>query len=166
MRVYKGKTVIYMLGGALGLMFLILHFWFSGKTKLYRKLNERLDEDIKLVSALREEAQKFSVGEMKRRILPPDFSLFSYVEGKAREAGLNVRSITPSGGESKGSVREVSVILASEEADFTSLVKFLENIEKGSEYNLRITKCNVERSFKNPGLIDAKIEITAFQREK
>lgn len=166
MNVRDKKIVIYVGMSLIIFSLFVLHFSITHKAVLYKNLSEKLKKDLKVVSALAEEAQKYSIEAVKERLLPPNFSLFSYVESKAREAGLTVRSINPSSGKSKGSVKEVSVVLTSKETPFISVVRFLHSIENDSEYYLKIEKCTIKRSFKNPDLLDVKMEMTAFQREK
>jgi len=95
---------------------------------------------------------------------PANFSLYSYTEKKAREAGVrsNVKSIQPARGMSAGTFEETTADLQLEKITLRQLVQFLYQADSPAEA-VRIRKLSVRKSMENPEYLTATVQLITFQ---
>jgi len=123
-----------------------------------------LSELLPLSSEYRLLAQK---KETVNRILkqrPPNFTLFSYLEGKAAEAGLagRIKSISPLGALVSGDFEEVTVNVRLEKVTLKQLTDFLYLSESRPNLIL-VRKMDVTKAKDDPEYLNAVLHVATYQ---
>lgn len=95
---------------------------------------------------------------------PPDFTLFSYLDKKAADAGVkrNIKSINPIKGLSNGAYEESIVEIKLEKVTFKQLSNFLYAAESGQDL-IVARKVNALKAKDNPDYIDVLIQFVTIQ---
>ena len=95
---------------------------------------------------------------------PPNFTLYSFVERKAREAGVrgNVKSINPSRGMSAGSYEETMADVSLEKITTRQLVQFLYHADSPRDA-VRIRKLTVRKSMESPEYLTVTVQLATYQ---
>jgi len=95
---------------------------------------------------------------------PPNFTLYSFVERKAREAGVrgNIKSINPSRGMSAGSYEETMADVSLEKITTRQLVQFLYLADSPRDA-VRIRKLTVRKSMESPEYLTATVQLATYQ---
>jgi type II secretory pathway component PulM len=95
---------------------------------------------------------------------PPAFTLYSFVERKAREAGVrgNIKAINPSRGMSAGSYEETMADVSLEKITTRQLVQFLYLTDSPRDA-VRIRKLTVRKSMESPDYITATVQLATYQ---
>jgi len=159
------KRKIFTFGGAVTLLLLIgTNVILRSKISIYRNLYNRTLNDLDTIKILAKEAEELG-GFSREGILPPNFSLFSYVEEIARNSDIVLDSINPLSTEEKGSVRTISISVSAKEVPPDSLMRFLYGLEYDSQYGLKIERLHIKTSFKDKTRVDLKMDISAIQKK-
>jgi type II secretory pathway component PulM len=163
---------LYILAGAgiaiatLLVQFAIVPFWedrdrvargIETQEKILNEMNTQLTEYRLL---------KRDTDALQRAIesRPPAFTLYSFVERKAREAGVrgNIKAINPSRGMSAGSYEETMADVSLEKITTRQLVQFLYLADSPRDA-VRIRKLTVRKSMESPDYITATIQLATYQ---
>jgi general secretion pathway protein M len=162
----------YILAGAgiaiaiLLVQFAIVPFWedrervakaIETQEKILNEMNTQLTEYRLL---------KRDMDSLQRAVesRPPNFTLYSFVERKAREAGVrgNIKSINPSRGMSAGSYEETMADVSLEKITTRQLVQFLYLADSPRDA-VRIRKLTVRKSMESPEYLTATVQLAAYQ---
>ena len=166
------REKLYILAGAgiavtiLLVQFAIVPFWedrervakaVESQEKILKEMNTQLTEYRLL---------KRDTDSLQRAVesRPPSFTLYSFVERKAREAGVrgNIKSINPSRGMSAGSYEETMADVSLEKITTRQLVQFLYLAD--SPYDaVRIRKLTVRKSVESPEYLTATVQLATYQ---
>ncbi len=169
----KDRTVLAAALAVLLVFFiarLALFPYLDARKKLDRSIqaNEKL---LKEMVVLGSEYQVLHKGmeDIQKGILrrTPDFTLFSYLEKKAGDAGLrsNIKHMNPSRTPISGAYEEASVDIKLETITLGQLVKFLSNVESPEEV-VRIKKLSVKKSPDNPEYLSVLVQVVTYQQAK
>ncbi len=95
---------------------------------------------------------------------PPNFTLYSFVERKAREAGVrgNIKAIQPSRGLSTGSLEEATADVSLEKITTRQLVRFLYFADSPRDA-VRIRKIAVRKSMESPEYLTVTVQLATYQ---
>jgi len=95
---------------------------------------------------------------------PPNFTLYAFVEQKAREAGVrpNVKAINPSRGMSSGTYEEAMADVTLEKITLRQLVQFLYHADSPRDA-VRVRKLTVRKSMESPEYLAATVQLTTYQ---
>ncbi len=95
---------------------------------------------------------------------PPNFTLYSFVERKAREAGVrgNIKSINPSRGMGAGSYEETMADVSLEKITTRQLVQFLYHADSPRDA-VRIRKLTVRKSMESPEYLTVTVQLATYQ---
>lgn len=161
---FERKNILFLSGAVLLLLLAGINLALRGKVKTYKNLYLRAAEDLKAVQEMSDEVRRLG-GFDREGFLPPDLSLFSYIEEIARNSDILLDSVTPLSSDERGSVRNISVSISAREVPMDSLVKFLYGIEYDSRYFLRVDRLHIKQSFKDRTKLDLKMDISAVQKK-
>lgn len=166
------REKLYVLGGSGALLvallaqFAILPFWedrqrvgkaVESQEKILREINGQAAEYLVLkrdVDAIQ--------GVLSSR--PPNFTLYSFVERKAREAGMraNVKTINPSKGMPMGAFEEAIADVGLEKLTLRQLVQFLYLAESPRDA-VRVRKLSVRKSAESPEYLTVTVQLATYQ---
>jgi general secretion pathway protein M len=166
------REKLYILAGAgiaiviLLIQFVILPFWeererlaraVEAQEKSLKEMNTQLAE----YRLLRRDMDTLQRAVASR---PPNFTLYSFVERKAREAGVrgNVKAINPSRGMSAGSFEETIADVSLERITTRQLVQFLYHADSPRDA-VRIRKLTVRKSMESPEYLTATVQLATYQ---
>jgi general secretion pathway protein M len=166
------REKLYILAGAglaiaiLLVQFAILPFWeerervaraVEAQEKILKEMNTQLAE----YRLLRRDMDALQRAVASR---PPNFTLYSFVERKAREAGVrgNVKAINPSRGMSAGSFEETMADVSLEKITTRQLVQFLYHADSPRDA-VRIRKLTVRKSMESPEYLTATVQLATYQ---
>ena len=146
--------------------FLIFPF-FEAKRKIQRGVSAKedgLNEIIKLSSEYnryRRSSQGIQQVIAKRR---KGFTLFSFLENKAGEAGIKtyIKYMKPSISSGTGPYKESLVEMKLEEITLQNLIGYLYRIESQNKV-VRIKRMSIKENKKKSGHLDAILQIVTFQ---
>jgi type II secretory pathway component PulM len=95
---------------------------------------------------------------------PSNFTLYTFVERKAREAGVrpNVKAINPSRGVSAGTYEETLADVSLEKITLRQLVQFLYQADSPHDA-VRIRKLTVRKSLESPEYLSATVQLATYQ---
>ena len=161
-----------ILGGAgivlaiLLVQFAILPFW-EEKARVARALDAQekvLEEMNAELAEYRLIRRDMDVIQQAMASRPPDFTLYGFVERKARESGVrqNVRAINPSRGASAGSYEEALADVSLEKITLRQLVQFLYKADSPRDA-VRIRKLTVRKSTESPEYLTATVQLATYQ---
>ncbi len=96
-----------------------------------------------------------------------DFTLFSYLEKRAGDAGIrsNVKHMHPSRGPVSGSFEESCVEVKLEKVTLKQLVTFLSAVESPADV-VRVKRLSVKKGSGNPEYLAALIQVVTYQPSK
>jgi len=163
---------LIVLGGAgvvvavLLVQFVILPFWeertrvakaLEAQEKLLGEMHAQL-ADYRLIKRDMDVIQRALASR------PPGFTLYGFVDRKAREAGVrsNVRAINPSRGVSAGAYEEVLADVSLERVTLRQLVQFLHKADSPRDA-VRIRKLTVRKSLESPEYLTATVQLASYQ---
>jgi general secretion pathway protein M len=166
------REKLYILVGAgiaiviLLVQFAILPFWeerervargVEAQEKILKEMNTQLAE----YRLLRRDMDTLQKAVASR---PPNFTLYSFVERKAREAGVrgNVKAINPSRGISAGTFEETIADVSLERITTRQLVQFLYHADSPRDA-VRIRKLTVRKSMESPEYLTATVQLATYQ---
>ncbi len=159
------KKKLLLIGGSVFfLVVLLTNIILRSKISIYKSLYARSMEDLNTMKILAKEAEELG-GFYEEGFLPPDVSLFSYIEEVARNSDIVLESITPLSTEEKGSVRSISVSISAKDISPDLLVRFLYGLEYDSPYILKIERCQIKTSFRDRTKLDLKTDISGIQKK-
>jgi type II secretory pathway component PulM len=166
------REKLYILAGAgiviviLLVQFAILPFWeekervaraVEAQEKILKEMNTQLAE----YHLLRRDMDTLQRAVASR---PPNFTLYSFVERKARESGVrgNVKAINPSRGMSAWSFEETIADVSLEKITTRQLVQFLYHADSPRDA-VRIRKLTVRKSMESPEYLTATVQLATYQ---
>jgi type II secretory pathway component PulM len=166
------REKLYILAGMgiaaliLLVQFAILPFWeerervakaIDAQEKILREMNAQLTE----YRVLRRDMDTIQRAMASR---PSDFTLYTFVERKAREAGVrpNVKAINPSRGMSAGTYEETMADVSLEKITLRQLVQFLYQADSPRDA-VRIRKLTVRKSLESPEYLTATVQLATYQ---
>jgi general secretion pathway protein M len=166
------REKLYILAGAgiviviLLVQFAILPFWeekervaraVETQEKILKEMNTQLAE----YHLLRRDMDTLQRAVASR---PPNFTLYSFVERKAREAGVrgNIKAINPSRGMSAGTFEETMADVSLEKITTRQLVQFLYHADSPRDA-VRIRKLTVRKSMESPEYLTATVQLATYQ---
>lgn len=166
------REKLYILAGAgiaiviLLVQFAILPFWeerervaraVEAQEKILKEMNTQLAE----YRLLRRDMDTLQRAVASR---PPSFTLYSFVERKAREAGVrgNIKAINPSRGMSAGTFEETIADVSLERITTRQLVQFLYHADSPRDA-VRIRKLTVRKSMESPEYLTATVQLATYQ---
>jgi general secretion pathway protein M len=146
--------------------FAILPFWeekervaraVETQEKILKEMNTQLAE----YHLLRRDMDTLQRAVASR---PPNFTLYSFVERKAREAGVrgNIKAINPSRGMSAGTFEETMADVSLEKITTRQLVQFLYHADSPRDA-VRIRKLTVRKSMESPEYLTATVQLATYQ---
>ena len=161
-----------ILGGAgivlaiLLVQFAILPFW-EEKARVAKALDAQekvLEEMNAELAEYRLIRRDMDVIQQAMASRPPDFTLYGFVERKARESGVrqNIRAINPSRGVSAGSYEESMADVSLEKITLRQLVQFLYRADSPRDA-VRIRKLTVRKSMESPEYLTATVQLATYQ---
>jgi type II secretory pathway component PulM len=166
------REKLYILAGMgiaaliLLVQFAILPFWeerervakaIDAQEKILKEMNAQLTE----YRVLRRDMDTIQRAMASR---PSDFTLYTFVERKAREAGVrpNVKAINPSRGMSAGTYEETMADVSLEKITLRQLVQFLYQADSPRDA-VRIRKLTVRKSLESPEYLTATVQLATYQ---
>ena len=166
------REKLYILAGMgiaaliLLVQFAILPFWeerervakaIDAQEKILREMNAQLTE----YRVLRRDMDTIQRAMASR---PSDFTLYTFVERKAREAGVrpNVKAINPSRGMSAGTYEETMADVSLEKITLRQLVQFLYQADSPRDA-VRIRKLTVRKSLESSEYLTATVQLATYQ---
>lgn len=166
------REKLYILAGMgiaaliLLVQFAILPFWeerervakaIDAQEKILKEMNAQLTE----YRVLRRDMDSIQRVMASR---PSDFTLYTFVERKAREAGVrpNVKAINPSRGMSAGTYEETMADVSLEKITLRQLVQFLYQADSPRDA-VRIRKLTVRKSLESPEYLTATVQLATYQ---
>jgi type II secretory pathway component PulM len=129
----------------------------DAQEKIIKEMNAQLVE-YRVLKRDMETIQRAMAGR------PPNFTLYSFVEQKAREAGVrpNVKAINPSRGGSSGTYEEAMVDVTLEKITLRQLVQFLYLADSPRDA-VRVRKLTVRKSKESPDYLAATVQLATYQ---
>ena len=161
-----------ILGGAgivlaiLLVQFAILPFW-EEKARVARALDAQekvLEEMNAELAEYRLIRRDMDVIQQAMASRPPDFTLYGFVERKARESGVrqNIKAINPSRGASAGAYEESMADVSLEKITLRQLVQFLYRADSPRDAVI-IRKLTVRKSLESPEYLTATVQLATYQ---
>ena len=166
------REKLYILAGTgiaaliLLVQFAILPFWeerervakaVDAQEKILKEMNAQLAEHRVL---------KRDMDTIQRAMAarPANFTLYSFVERKARESGVrpNVKAINPSRGMNAGSYEEAMADLILEKLTLRQLVQFLYLADSPRDA-VRVRKLTVRKSLESPEYLAVTVQLATYQ---
>lgn len=146
--------------------FAILPFWeerarvakaLDAQEKVLEEMNAQLAE-YRLIK------RDMDVIQQAMATRPSDFTLYGFVERKARESGVrqNVRAINPSRGVSAGTYEETMADVSLEKITLRQLVQFLYKADSPRDA-VRVRKLTVRKSLESPEYLTATVQLATYQ---
>ncbi|HTZ40425.1 MAG TPA: type II secretion system protein GspM [Syntrophales bacterium] len=166
------REKLYIRAGAgIGVMillfqFAILPFW-EDRTRVAKavetqeKILEEMYAQLAEYRLLRHDTDRLQRAIASRL---PNFTLYSFVERKAREAGVrgNIKTIQPSRGLSSGSLEETMADVSLEKITTLQLVRFLYYADSPRDA-VRIRKLNVRKSTESSEYLTVTVQLATYQ---
>ncbi len=163
---------LYVLAGigitalVLLVQFVALPFWEEKE-----RVAKAVDRQEKILAEMTSQLAEYSVLKRDMDSLqsaiasrPQNFTLYSFVERKARESGVrsNVKSIHPSRGMSAGTYEETIADVSLEKITTRQLVHFLYHADSPREA-VRIRKLTVRKSMESPEYLTVTVQLATYQ---
>ncbi|MDD2671992.1 MAG: type II secretion system protein GspM [Syntrophales bacterium] len=169
-----GKRERYALGA--GLAVIILFFAVNSALiplieaggKLQRSIRSS-EKTLKEITALSSEFEGYKKDlELVRSALAsrsPGFSLYSFIEQKAGEAGVrsNIKSMRPGRSPLSAEVEESVLEMGMDKITLNQLVRFLHAADSAPDA-VRFRKVSVRRSAEDPRYLSAQFQIATYQK--
>jgi len=169
-----GKRERYTLsaGLALVLLFLAVHTvflpLFEARSKLHRSIQSS-EKTLKEVAALGSEFEIYrkdlEAVQAALAARPPQFTLFSFIEQKAGDAGVrsNIKNMRPTRAPLSADVEEAVIEIGLDKITLNQLVRFLHAAESAQDA-VRVRKVSVRRSAEDPQYLSAQFQIATYQK--
>jgi len=162
----------FVVGGAgLLALFALIQFALVPFFENKKKVNSALDRQEKILKemivlskeyeSLKEDTEVMK-GALERR--SPDFTLFSFLERKAREAGVrqNIKSMNTTRGMTTGAYEETLVDIRLEKLTLKQLVQLLYYADS-PEDAVGVKKINVNKSKESPEYLTVVVQMVTYQ---
>ena len=166
------REKLYILAGAgigiviLLVQFAILPFWeekarVAKAVETQEKILQEMNGQLAEYRLLRRDMDTLQRAVASR---PPNFTLYSFVERKAKEAGVrgNVKAINPSRGMSAGTFEETMADVSLEKITTRQLVQFLYHADSPRDA-VRIRKLTVRKSMESPEYLTVTVQLATYQ---
>ncbi len=166
----RRERVIIIIGLVFLLSFIVLQFGVGPYLEASRQLDnsiERRRSDIAELQVLQQEYRKLQAdaGGIKEQLSKraPDFSLFSFLDRQAADAGVKefIAYMKPSTSEEEGELIESLVEMKLQQISLDKLVAFLALVES-PEQVVSIKRISIQESGRESGLLDVIIQIVTF----
>jgi general secretion pathway protein M len=148
------------------IQFAILPFWedrarVAKAVETQEKILQEMNTQLAEYRLLRRDMDTLQRAVASR---PPNFTLYSFVERKAREAGVrgNVKAINPSRGMSAGTFEETMADVSLEKITTRQLVQFLYHADSSRDA-VRIRKLTVRKSLESPEYLTVTVQLATYQ---
>jgi hypothetical protein len=177
-RIWDSLTISqknYLLGGlAFIIGTMVIQFVITPLIEAKKKVSNAIVVNEKILRDVRTLAYEYGVYKQRsegiQRILAhrnPNFTLFSYLERKADEAGLkpNIKSMNPSKASPTDDHEETSVEIKLEKMTLKQLTNFLYFIESPQDF-IKIRKISISKTKESPEYLSALVQVVAFQPSK
>lgn len=146
--------------------FAILPFWeerervakaIDAQEKILKEMNAQLAE----YRVLKRDTDTLQRAMAARA---PNFTLYAFVEQKAREAGVrpNVKAINPSRGMSSGTYEEAMADVTLDKITLRQLVQFLYHADSPRDA-VRVRKLTVRKSMESSEYLAATVQLATYQ---
>jgi type II secretory pathway component PulM len=123
----------------------------------------RLQEIVELRQEYQALRQKLQSHEQKMVGRGDEFSLPTFLENAAQNAGFKIESLEQAGAApSTGPYKESSVQLRFNRISYPQLLDFLESIEN-ADYYINVKKINIKARFDNPDYLNVSMVVSLFQ---
>jgi type II secretory pathway component PulM len=166
------REKLYILAGT-GIVILILLFQFAILPfwEERARVAKALDAQEKILEEMNAHLAEYRVikrdmDSIQRAMAsrPSDFTLYTFVERKAREAGVrpNVKAINPSRGMSAGTYEETMADVSLEKITLRQLVQFLYQADSPRDA-VRIRKLTVRKSLESSEYLTATVQLATYQ---
>ena len=166
------REKLYILAGTgiaaliLLVQFAILPFWeerervakaIDAQEKILKEMNAQLAE----YRVLKRDTDTIQRAMAARA---PNFTLYAFVEQKAREAGVrpNVKAINPSRGMSSGTYEEAMADVTLDKITLRQLVQFLYHADSPRDA-VRVRKLTVRKSMESSEYLAATVQLATYQ---
>ncbi len=131
-------------------------------------IQEKVLQDL-LLQVADYEKLKNRTEEFQRRLAlrPRDFSIFSYVEKQATEAGVkgNIRSMTIGRGAASGAYEEIPLDIRLERLTLKQLTQFLALLESPEAF-LQVKKISISRMKEPAGYLAVGMQVATYQSRR
>ena len=159
--VYSGAVAVALILG-----YLILAPVLYRKARWENEMIPAREKDLVEMKLLAHE-----VAQLKQQVRdlpapPADFSLFSYLESVAGQAGIKLDSLKPGPNLSEGGIEALTMDVKIRETMLAPLKEFLYNLEVGGKYPLMVRKFHAKRSFKDINLLEVSFQVIFYQPSK
>jgi type II secretory pathway component PulM len=164
----REKRLLALAGGGVALFIVLIAY--ASFSSAIRKAQAALEEkqlDFEKISRL---ASGYGVQEQERQMLearlrqsPP--ALMGYVDGVARQAGVDVGGMQDRGvvaGGQNGRPKETSVEVNFTKVPLDKLIKLLSDLEH-SPGVVRVRRLRLRKSFENKDVLDVSLSVSAWQ---
>jgi general secretion pathway protein M len=163
------------IGGGVAVLLLVLIFnlvvspMMDQRKRTQRAIVNR-ELDLKTMKVLQEEYKQLAnkVGGIAERLeqRPPEFTLFSFLEGQATSAQVRelVKYMKPSTEEGEGLLQNSVVEMKLEKVSLSKLVEFLSLIES-PENVVSINRISIQENSQGEGLLDVVMQIVTFMKK-
>jgi type II secretory pathway component PulM len=169
------KEKIYLAAGlALAISILLVQLVFTPFFEEKSKVSHAIDNQKKIlgdVTVLAAEYRELrqDMERMQRALSAraPDFTLYSYMEKKAREAGVrpNIKSMNQSKGAVAGSYEEAYVDVTLEKITLNQLVRLL-YLAESPRGAISLKKLSVTKSPENPDYLTCRLQVMTYQSSR
>lgn len=167
----KREKMVLLAGSAVVAGFIIINFiifpLIDAKTGVARAIHSQ-EKALQEIIALREEYRGLDIdsGDIRKAIAsrPKDFTLFSFLEQEAGQAGLksNIQYMKPSAVEDAGRYKQSMVEMKLEGITLTQLVDYLALVES-PEYLVGVKRLSVRQSKGNEGYLSVLLQMVTYQ---
>ena len=151
---------------ALILELVIFPLWdANAKIKQTLQINQKkLDEVIKLDTEFAGQEAKISKIKRVMSTRTADFSLFSYLEKKAAQAGVrgNIKYMNSSRGTQSAAFEESLIDMKLDKITLKQLTDFLYFVESPADL-VKIKKITINKMKESPEYLSAQLQISSFQ---
>lgn len=161
----REKKMVYggAVAAALILSYLILVPLLSKKARWENELIPAREKELVEMKLLAREVAQLKKQVRDLPVPPPDFSLFSYLESSAGQAGVKLDSLKPGPNLSEGGMEALTMDVRIREVMLAPLKEFLYALEIGGKHPLLVRKFHAKRSFKDINLLEVSFQVVFYQ---
>ncbi len=166
------RDKLYILAGAgIAIVILLVQFAIVPFWEERERVARALDNQEKILAEMNTQLAEYRLLRRDMDVIqkavasrPPNFTLYSFVERKAREAGVrgNVKAINPSRGINAGTLEETMADVSLEKITTRQLVQFLYYADSPGDA-VRIRKLTVRKSTESPEYLTATVQLSTYQ---
>ena len=170
----RREKITIIAGGIFVICFLLLQFVFSPYLQSSRKLDSSIakkkQERVELQLLQQEyRSLKNETGGIRDQLAkrPANFSLFSFLDARARDAGIKdyINYMKPSLSEGEDDLQESTVEMKLIGISLEQIVEYLKVIE--SPQNLvSVKRISIQESSKDAGLLEVVMQVVTFMMEE